>query len=61
MIDYAVGDKVTVLYAKDPLTTAVETNIDNPGALWFPSILVGFLGGIFTVVGLHVRKESAIK
>jgi hypothetical protein len=61
MINYATGDKVTVLYTKDPLTADVQTNIDNPGALWFPSLLVGFLGGIFTIIGLHVRKESAIK
>jgi hypothetical protein len=61
MINYATGDKVTVLYTKDPLTADIRTNIDNPGALWFPSLLAGFLGGIFTIVGLHVRKESAIK
>jgi hypothetical protein len=61
LISYAVGDKVTVLYAKDPLTNITQTNIDNPGALWFPSLLVGFIGGVFTIIGLHVRKESLIK
>lgn len=61
MINYAVGDKVTVLYTKDPLTAAAQTNIDNPGALWFPSMLLGFLGGIFTIVGFHARQGSAVK
>jgi hypothetical protein len=61
MINYAVGDKVTVLYTQDPLTAAVQTNIDNPGALWFPSILLGFLGGIFTIVGFHARQGLVIK
>lgn len=60
-IYYAVGDKVTVLYAKDPLTGGIQTNIDNPGALWFSSLLVGFLGGIFTIVGFQVRQGAAGK
>ena len=55
-INYAVGDKVTVLYLKnDTYPSRFQTNIDNPGALWFGTAILSFLGMSFAIAGLYTR------
>jgi hypothetical protein len=56
MINYKVGDQVTVLYVKDSQNSAgLKTNIDNPGALWFLPTIFGSIGGVMTICGLQAR------
>jgi len=58
-IDYAVGDKVTVLYLKDEIyPSGFKTNIDNPGALWFETSMFLWLGAGFIIGGLYTRRIS---
>jgi hypothetical protein len=62
-IDYAVGDKVNVLYLKDPQTPAgYQIQIDTPGALWSSTSLFTYLGISFVIGGLytkHIYKPNA--
>jgi hypothetical protein len=45
---YDVGENVEVLYPKNNPTDA---EINSFGQLWFPTLLFGFLGGVFTLIG----------
>ena len=55
-INYAVGDKVTVLYLKDPQSpSGFQYNIDTPGALWFAPLGLTWLGVGFIVGGFYVK------
>jgi hypothetical protein len=50
---YQVGDRVTVRYdAGNPLATA---RIEAIGSLWAWPIALGFIGAIFTIVGIVNR------
>lgn len=58
-INYAVGDKVTVLYLKNDIyPSGFQTNIDNLGALWFGTAILSFLGVSFVIGGLYTRHTS---
>ena len=59
-INYAVGDRVTVLYLKDAQSpSGFQTNIDTPGALWFTALILTGLGGAFVVGGLQTKAHSS--
>ncbi|MBM0745266.1 DUF3592 domain-containing protein (plasmid) [Phormidium sp. CLA17] len=56
-INYAVGDRVAVLYledAQDPSMTWAK--IDTPGALWFEEIHLVGLGAAMLIAGLYNRR-----
>jgi hypothetical protein len=56
-INYAVGDKVTMLYLKDiENPTGFQMNIDTPGALWFDQFVSIWLGTIFMIGGLYMKS-----
>jgi hypothetical protein len=55
-INYAVGDKVTMLYLKDAENpTGLQMNIDTPGALWFDQSILTWLGICLTIGGLYTK------
>ena len=55
-IDYGVGDRVPVLYLKDPENPAeYQINIDTIGALWFNQFIGTYLGISFVLGGLFVK------
>jgi hypothetical protein len=57
-INYGVGDRLTVLYVKDPESPSrYQTNIDTPGALWFFPLLLTWLGGGFILGGAYQKNE----
>ena len=59
LIHYAVGDRVTVLYLKNAQSPpSFQTNIDSPGALWFPSLVLTGIGGAFVVAGLSTKHAD---
>jgi hypothetical protein len=54
---YRVGDRVIVRYeAGNPVATA---RIDAIGSLWVWPIALGFIGAIFTIVGIVNRTGAA--
>jgi hypothetical protein len=57
-LNYAVGDKVTVLYHADDSFLIRSALIDDPIALWYESVQIGIFGVIFTGIGVGIRKES---
>jgi hypothetical protein len=60
LIDYAVGDKVTVLYLVNTESpSGIRANIDSPGALWFTPLLLTSLGVAFLGSGLY-KKYSIL-
>jgi hypothetical protein len=63
-INYAVGDRVTVLYLKDAQDPSMTwAKIDTPGALWFEEIHLVGLGAAMTLAGLynrHLHKSQSI-
>lgn len=55
-INYAVGDRVTVLYLKDAQNPSIPwAKIDTPGALWFEEIGLVGLGAAMMGGGLYQR------
>ena len=55
-IDYGVGDRVPVLYLKDPENPAgYQINIDTIGALWRDQLAGTQLGIAFLLGGLFMR------
>jgi hypothetical protein len=57
-INYAVGDKVSVLYRKDSQRPAgYETQIDTPGALWSSTVMFTYLGTGFVIGGLYTKHH----
>jgi hypothetical protein len=60
---YKIGEKVSVLYRKD---NSQDAKINTFFQIWFGSIMVVFLGGIFFLIGLitivrQIRKNSLAK
>jgi hypothetical protein len=59
-ISYGIGDKVKVLYIKDPTIPAgYSYSVDTPGSLWFGTGIMTMLGTTFSIVGWHYRSLSA--
>ena len=55
-IDYGVGDRVPVLYLKNPENpTGYDINIDTIGSLWFDQFAGIWLGIGFTLGGLFMK------
>lgn len=58
-INYAVGDKVTVLYLKDAqIPSGFQTNVDTPRALWFTPLILTWIGGGFVIGGFYAKRVS---
>jgi hypothetical protein len=61
-IDLGVGDKVGVLYIKDPaLPSGYSYSVDTPGSLWFGTGILTFLGTTFSIVGWQTRRSIVDK
>ncbi|MBE9141272.1 DUF3592 domain-containing protein [Nodosilinea sp. LEGE 07088] len=55
-INYAVGDRVAVLYLQDAqYPSGFKANIDTPGALWFGESVLTWVGGGFVIGGLYTK------
>ena len=61
-IDYGVGDRVPVLYLKDPENPAgYQISIDTIGALWFGQFVGTWIGTGFVLSGLFMKYGSNSK
>ncbi|MFM7424917.1 MAG: DUF3592 domain-containing protein [Elainella sp.] len=59
LINYSVGDRVTVLYLPDAQhPSGFRTNIDAAGALWFPTLLLAGLGGGLALAGFRFSRPQ---
>ena len=55
-IDYGVGDRVPVLYLKDPESpSGYQINIDTIGALWREQFAGTWIGIAFVLGGLSMK------
>ncbi len=58
-INYALGDRVPVLYQQDAAKSKVtQTAIGTPGSLWFTPGILTWIGGGFVIAGLYQRRQG---